>query len=71
MSPAKHSNASVTDGRTMDKVLPMSRYASQATQKVKVDSNSDLFVHPSVCHTMLLLVLHVLLEFLVSMKELG
>ena len=47
MSPAKHSCASVTDGqtdrqmdrqtdgRTTDKVIPMCRYASQATQKHK------------------------------------
>ena len=42
MSPSKHSYASVTDGRTdrqtdgrtMDKVIPMCRYASQATQKL-------------------------------------
>ena len=41
VSPAKHSYASVTDGRTdkqtdgrtTDKVIPMCRYASQATQK--------------------------------------
>ena len=45
MSPAKHSSAGVTDrqtdrrtdrrtdGRTTDKVIPMCRYASQATQK--------------------------------------
>ena len=41
VSPAKHSSASVTDGRadrqtdgqTTDKVIPMCRYASQATQK--------------------------------------
>ena len=39
--PAKHSYGSVTDGRTdrrtdrqtTDKVIPMCRYASQATQK--------------------------------------
>ena len=39
VSPAKHSYASVTDrqtdGRT-DKVIPMRRYASQATQKKQV-----------------------------------
>ena len=47
MSPAKHSYGSVTDGqtdgrtdrqtdgRTTDKVIPMCRYASQATQKYK------------------------------------
>ena len=42
MSPAKHSYASVTDGRTdqylsghTDKVIPMCRYASQATQKLQ------------------------------------
>ena len=38
VSPAKHSYASVTDGQTdrqtMDKVIPMCRYASQATQKL-------------------------------------
>ena len=37
VSPAKHSYASVTDrrtdGRTTDKVIPMCRFASQATQK--------------------------------------
>ena len=41
VSPAKHSYASVTDGQTdgqtdrqtTDKVIPMCRYASQATQK--------------------------------------
>ena len=46
VSPAKHSSASVTDGQTADrqtdgrrdrqttdKVIPMCRYASQATQK--------------------------------------
>ena len=45
VSPAKHSSASVTDGRTdrhtdrqtdgqtTDKVIPMCRYALQATQK--------------------------------------
>ena len=41
VSPAKHSSGSVTDGRTdrrtdrqtTDKVIPMCRYASQATQK--------------------------------------
>ena len=41
VSPAKHSFASVTDGQTdrrtdgqtTDKVIPMCRYASQATQK--------------------------------------
>ena len=45
VSPAKHSYGSVTDGRTdgrtdrrtdrqtTDKVIPMCRYASQATQK--------------------------------------
>ena len=37
MSPAKHSYASVTDrqtdGQRTDKVIPMCRYASQATQK--------------------------------------
>ena len=41
VSPAKHSSASVTDGQTdgrtdgqtTDKVIPMCRYASQATQK--------------------------------------
>ena len=40
VSPAKHSYASVTDGQTdrrtdrqtTDKVIPMCRYASQATQ---------------------------------------
>ena len=40
VSPAKHSSASVTDGptdrrtdrQTTDKVIPMCRYASQATQ---------------------------------------
>ena len=47
VSPAKHSYASVadgqtdrqtdgrTDGRTTDKVIPMCRYASQVTQKMK------------------------------------
>ena len=43
MSPAKHSSASVTDGRTdrrtdrqtTDKVIPMCRYASQATQMLR------------------------------------
>ena len=47
VSPAKHSYASVTDGqtdgrtdrRTTDKVIPMCRYASQATQKFDVWSN--------------------------------
>ena len=34
VSPAKHSYASVTDGQTTDKVIPMCRYASQATQLV-------------------------------------
>ena len=42
VSPAKHSYGSVTDrqtdgqtyGQTTDKVIPMCRYASQATQKV-------------------------------------
>ena len=46
VSPAKHSSGGVTDvqtdrrtdrqtdGRTTDKVIPMCRYASQATQKV-------------------------------------
>ena len=37
MSPAKYSSGSVTDGRmdrqATDKVIPMCRYASQATQK--------------------------------------
>ena len=37
VSPAKHSYGSVTngqtDGRTTDKVIPMCRYASQATEK--------------------------------------
>ena len=37
VSPAKHSSASVTDrqtdGQTTDKVIPMCRYALQATQK--------------------------------------
>ena len=45
VSPAKHSSGGVTDGRTdrqtdgrtdrqtTDKVIPMCRYASQATQK--------------------------------------
>ena len=37
VAPAKHSYTSVTDGqtdgRTTDKVIPMCRYASQATQK--------------------------------------
>ena len=40
MSPAKHSYGSVTDGRTdgqtTDKVIPMCRYASQATQKLPI-----------------------------------
>ena len=44
VSPAKHSYGSVTDGRTdgqidrqtMDKVIPMCRYASQATQKLQM-----------------------------------
>ena len=40
MSPAKHSYVSVTDGRTMDKVIPMCRYASQATQKLHADTFS-------------------------------
>ena len=47
VSPAKHSYASVTDGQTdrqtdrqkdtksTDKVIPMCRYASQATQKLR------------------------------------
>ena len=42
VSPAKHSSASVTDGQTdrrtdrqtMNKVIPMCRFASQATQKL-------------------------------------
>ena len=33
MSPARHSYWSVTDGQTTDKVIPMCRYALQATQK--------------------------------------
>ena len=37
VSPAKHSSGGVTDGQTdrqtTDKVIPMCRYASQATQK--------------------------------------
>ena len=48
VSPAKHSYGSVTDGRTdrridrrtdrqtTDKVIPLCRYASQATQKLKM-----------------------------------
>ena len=48
VSPAKHSSASVTDGRTdrrtdrqtTDKVIPMCRYALQATQKVQMCSIS-------------------------------
>ena len=47
VSPAKHSYASVTDrqtdrhtdGRTTDKVIPMCRYASQATQKYESSQN--------------------------------
>ena len=39
MLPAKHSYGSVTDGqtdrRTTDKVIPMCRYASKATQKLE------------------------------------
>ena len=34
VSPGKHSFGSVTDGQTTDKVIPMCRYASQATQKL-------------------------------------
>ena len=46
VSPAKHSSGKCdrkvwqtdrqTDGQTTDKVIPMCRYASQATQKIKV-----------------------------------
>ena len=44
VSPAKHHYASVTDGQTdrrtdrqtTDKVIPMCRYASQATQKLHI-----------------------------------
>ena len=51
MSPAKHSfgkcdRKSVTDGRTTDKVIPMCRYASQATQKPK--SISDLSAYTQI-----------------------
>ena len=55
MSPAKHSYLSVTDrqtdrqtdGRTdrqtTDKVIPMCRYALQATQKVEISVQVTLF----------------------------
>ena len=49
VSPAKHSSASVTDGRTdrqtTDKVIPMCRYASQATQKLRKVSEGPVRVH--------------------------
>ena len=45
VSPAKHSYGSVTDGQTdrqtTDKVIPMCRYASQATQK----GSAFMYVH--------------------------
>ena len=48
VSPAKHSYASVTDGRTdrrtTDKVIPMCRYALQATQTIKKQINNHLLV---------------------------
>ena len=34
VSPGKHGYRSVTDRQTADKVIPMCRYASQATQKL-------------------------------------
>ena len=47
VSPAKHSYANVTDGqtdrRTTDKVIPMCRYASQATQKQSVFAENERF----------------------------
>ena len=47
VSPAKHSYGSVTDGRTdrktTDKVIPMCRYASQATQFRRRHKNIDVF----------------------------
>ena len=51
MSPAKHSYVSVTDGQTdrrtdgqtTGKVIPMCRYASQATQKAFFVRDADNF----------------------------
>ena len=52
VSPAKHSYGSVTDGQTdrrtdrqtTDKVIPMCRYASQATQKCSIIDSYSYYV---------------------------